>query len=276
MRGEGWQGRLMPQIAPQPPHGTSAHFQLSKLVTFAFNHMPVRVFDASGVFANSEMPARYVKCYGFDYDYTLATYSPAVLATIYTLACTHLVQHLGYPEQLVTKCAYDPTFAIRGTHGRGSSDIVLLLLLLLLFNSPNPVFHKLHTRQPAGLHFDSQKGFLLKIDQFFKVQPGYLVDLRLCTHFSSVCVHTTRAWFEWCDYAQVGLSRAGTVKHRGCVAALRGSARFRLVFKGTHAHDDGFVLLARGACVADVVALHLCRISGANIVFLARIIGWFD
>ncbi len=109
------------------------------------------VLDASGVFANSEMAARYVKCYGFDYDYTLANYSPAVLGTIYTLACTHLVQHLGYPEQLVTKCAYDPNFAIR------------------------------------GLHFDSQKGFLLKIDQFFKVQPGYSSQLVLCAHTLFCC-----------------------------------------------------------------------------------------
>ncbi len=107
--GKGYRGLLMPQIqAPSP----------------------------RDVFANSDTPLSHLKMFGFDYDYTLAHYEPSLLSTIYAMASKHMVQNLGYPEQLVQLCAFDPKFAIR------------------------------------GLHFDSKTGLLLKMDQFNKVQPG--------------------------------------------------------------------------------------------------------
>jgi len=67
------------------------------------------------VYANSYVDFRDAEVVGFDYDYTLVSYKPAVLDLIYNLSRTILIQESGYPEALQHALhGYDPDFAIRG------------------------------------------------------------------------------------------------------------------------------------------------------------------
>ena len=64
---------------------------------------------------------------------TLASYNDQLGHLIYEEAKQYLIHRLGYPREL-GRCSFDPSFAIR------------------------------------GLHFDDRTGYLLKLDQFGKVQ----------------------------------------------------------------------------------------------------------
>ncbi|KAM9830124.1 5'-nucleotidase domain-containing protein 2 [Syngnathus typhle] len=91
--------------------------------------------NSSAIYANNEVNLDEVDIYGFDYDYTLALYSNALNSMIYNTARTFLVEHFKYPEAIL-KYDYIPNFAVR------------------------------------GLHYDIQKGLLMKIDAFHYIQPG--------------------------------------------------------------------------------------------------------
>jgi len=91
--------------------------------------------DIFSVFCNDEIDLSKVEVYGFDYDYTLASYKKGVEYLIHDIAKEHLVKKYGYPEG-VAKLIYDPLFAIR------------------------------------GLHYDVEKGLLLKVDSFHQIQLG--------------------------------------------------------------------------------------------------------
>ncbi|KAG7171435.1 5'-nucleotidase domain-containing protein 2-like [Homarus americanus] len=73
--------------------------------------------------------------YGFDYDYTLANYEVAVETLIYDLGKNVLVSKYRYPEE-IKSLQYNRDFAVR------------------------------------GLHYDIEKGLLMKMDQFQKIQVG--------------------------------------------------------------------------------------------------------
>jgi hypothetical protein len=49
---------------------------------------------------------------GFDYDYTLASYTDNLQPLIYDLAVRYLVNNMGYPHELET-LKYDPNFPVR-------------------------------------------------------------------------------------------------------------------------------------------------------------------
>eukprot|EP00929_Paragymnodinium_shiwhaense_P055064 TRINITY_DN27609_c0_g1_i2.p1 TRINITY_DN27609_c0_g1~~TRINITY_DN27609_c0_g1_i2.p1 ORF type:complete len:571 (+),score=139.26 TRINITY_DN27609_c0_g1_i2:119-1831(+) len=67
------------------------------------------------VFAISPVDMGATQVVGFDYDYTLIMYKPAVLYLIYELAKQRLVEKMGYPKLLTDGLpGFDPTFAIRG------------------------------------------------------------------------------------------------------------------------------------------------------------------
>ena len=51
--------------------------------------------------------------FGFDYDYTLAEYTPATTRFIYEKALEILVDQKGFPEKM-RNMPYDPDFIIRG------------------------------------------------------------------------------------------------------------------------------------------------------------------
>jgi HAD superfamily 5'-nucleotidase-like hydrolase len=91
--------------------------------------------NPEAVFANNELSLQNIEIYGFDYDYTLATYTPELHKLIFTLGRDALVNKLRYPEGIL-QFEYDADFAVR------------------------------------GLHYDIKKGLFLKIDQFHNIQLG--------------------------------------------------------------------------------------------------------
>ncbi|XP_076023015.1 5'-nucleotidase domain-containing protein 2 [Genypterus blacodes] len=93
------------------------------------------LLNSSTIYANNEVNLAGVDIYGFDYDYTLALYSNELDTMIYNTAKGFLVEHFKYPEG-IGKYSYIPSFAAR------------------------------------GLHYDIEKGLLMKIDAFHYIEPG--------------------------------------------------------------------------------------------------------
>ncbi|KAK4295028.1 hypothetical protein Pmani_032386 [Petrolisthes manimaculis] len=87
------------------------------------------------VFANNELDLRDVQVYGFDYDYTLAHYNESVEKLIYELGKNVLITKYRYPEG-IRQLEYNHDFAVR------------------------------------GLHYDIERGLLVKMDQFQQLQTG--------------------------------------------------------------------------------------------------------
>ena len=87
------------------------------------------------VFCNNEVNLQEVEVYGFDYDYTLASYKRGVEYLIHDIAREHLVNKFGYPKD-VNNIVYDRDFAVR------------------------------------GLHYDVEKGLFLKVDSSNQIQLG--------------------------------------------------------------------------------------------------------
>ncbi|XP_013135166.1 PREDICTED: 5'-nucleotidase domain-containing protein 3 [Papilio polytes] len=91
--------------------------------------------NPKGVFACNELDLSEVKVYGFDYDYTLAHYKPSLEHLLYNLGRNMLLEKYKYPAE-ISKLEYKPHFAVR------------------------------------GLHYDIEKGLLLKLDSFLQIQFG--------------------------------------------------------------------------------------------------------
>ncbi|XP_050686614.1 5'-nucleotidase domain-containing protein 3-like isoform X3 [Eriocheir sinensis] len=95
------------------------------------------------VFGNNELDLRDIKVYGFDYDYTLAHYKVAVENLIYDLGKNVLVSKYRYPED-IKNLQYNRDLAVR------------------------------------GLHYDIEKGLLMKMDQFQQLQIGSIYRGMTC------------------------------------------------------------------------------------------------
>ena len=96
--------------------------------------MPTDI-NPRAVFCNNRIDLKEVEVYGFDYDYTLASYKKGVEYLIHDIARERLVHQYGYPQD-IEKIAYDPHFAIR------------------------------------GLHYDVEKNLFLKVDSSHQIQLG--------------------------------------------------------------------------------------------------------
>jgi hypothetical protein len=67
------------------------------------------------IFANTYVDLGKVDTVGFDYDYTLVTYTVELLELIYDMALKRLVNDRQYPEEMLSAgLRYDPFFSIRG------------------------------------------------------------------------------------------------------------------------------------------------------------------
>jgi len=84
------------------------------------------------IFANNQVQLRFIKSWGFDYDYTLAIYNKEGEALIYDNILEYVVNKFGYPKELL-KLEYDPDFITK------------------------------------GIQFDSHTGCFVKLDQFYKL-----------------------------------------------------------------------------------------------------------
>ncbi|KAJ8950351.1 hypothetical protein NQ314_007886 [Rhamnusium bicolor] len=91
--------------------------------------------NPKAVFACNELDLKEVKVYGFDYDYTLACYKPSLDYLLYNLGRETLIEQFKYPQEIAS-LEYKPGFAVR------------------------------------GLHYDIEKGVLLKLDSFLQIQFG--------------------------------------------------------------------------------------------------------
>lgn len=85
------------------------------------------------LFALNDTPLQHINYFGFDFDFTLAHWRDSVGHLIYESSKQNLINQCGYPRAQIGSMTYDATFPIR------------------------------------GLHFDSNTGFLLKLDQFGKI-----------------------------------------------------------------------------------------------------------
>ena len=65
------------------------------------------------VFCNNPLALQDISVIGFDYDYTLVSYTHEVQHLIYDKARDYLLSHAGYPSRLKSM-SYDENFAIRG------------------------------------------------------------------------------------------------------------------------------------------------------------------
>ncbi|KAL7460989.1 hypothetical protein ACHAXS_001425, partial [Conticribra weissflogii] len=71
--------------------------------------------EQESVYANSYVDLGKVDTVGFDYDYTLVTYTKELLELIYDMALKRLVEEKEYPrEMLEVGMKFDPFFSIRG------------------------------------------------------------------------------------------------------------------------------------------------------------------
>lgn len=71
--------------------------------------------EKESVYANSYVDLGKVDTIGFDYDYTLVTYTTELLQLIYQMALKRLVEEKQYPiEMLESGLKFDPYFSIRG------------------------------------------------------------------------------------------------------------------------------------------------------------------
>uniref|UniRef100_A0A671N6W2 5'-nucleotidase domain-containing protein 2-like n=1 Tax=Sinocyclocheilus anshuiensis TaxID=1608454 RepID=A0A671N6W2_9TELE len=131
-------GRAFSSTAPQINNKTYLWARYNEMKRLVHDLIPPGVcnlLNPSTIYANNEVNLEEVDIYGFDYDYTLALYSSALDEMIYNKAREFLVQHYKYPEG-IGKYDYIPNFATR------------------------------------GLHYDIQKGLLMKIDAFHYIQLG--------------------------------------------------------------------------------------------------------
>ncbi|KAL3846863.1 hypothetical protein ACJMK2_017817 [Sinanodonta woodiana] len=98
--------------------------------------MPLpRNINPTTIFANNEVRLSNIQVYGFDYDYTLATYKPELYHLLYKLGREMLVTKYTYPDEILD-CEFDPNFAVR------------------------------------GLIYDVRKGLLMKMDSYHNIQLG--------------------------------------------------------------------------------------------------------
>lgn len=98
-----------------------------------FSDLFRNLYADGGIFANADCPLAHIDAYGFDYDFTLAHYNANMGHYIYNNVAKFLVEKRRYPERLLDR-DFDENFSIR------------------------------------GLMFDSETGFLMKLDQFNKIQ----------------------------------------------------------------------------------------------------------
>ncbi|KAM4610319.1 5'-nucleotidase domain-containing protein 2 [Polymixia lowei] len=148
-RHEAGVGQRAPQAAPgvtrrlsctstsvdQKTYLWSRYNEMRRLVRDLIPPGVCNLLNSATIYANNEVSLAEVDIYGFDYDYTLALYSNTLNTMIFNTAKDFLIEHFKYPEG-IQKYNYIPNFVAR------------------------------------GLHYDIQKGLLMKIDAFHYIQPG--------------------------------------------------------------------------------------------------------
>ena len=124
----------------------------------------LHVNKTSRVFSNAEVNLGDVEVLGFDYDFTLVSYTHQLQQLVYDTAKFYLCNELSYPEEL-EKATFDSTFCIRG----------------LLFDLKNGNLLKLSSRQmitPGSVHKGRRRlrhhDVLNTYDQSLHMSQGFI------------------------------------------------------------------------------------------------------
>jgi HAD superfamily 5'-nucleotidase-like hydrolase len=130
-------GVVSPALFHKWNHFVSSRKSLLMPTESAVPPVVARRYDAPAkgeVFANSGLNLAKIDVWGFDYDYTIASWGRQTEHLIYNLGVKALLRK-GYPSELASlEGKFDPSFVIR------------------------------------GLAYDKKTGFLLKLDQFGQIQ----------------------------------------------------------------------------------------------------------
>lgn len=116
--------------------------------------------EKNAVFACNELDLSEIEVYGFDYDYTLACYKQSLHYLLYDLGCNMLI------EKYKVSCLSSPIDADRFSHKNS--------LVCILKKYPAEIRNLKYRPDFAirGLHYDIEKGLLLKLDSFLQIQLG--------------------------------------------------------------------------------------------------------
>ncbi|XP_065223203.1 5'-nucleotidase domain-containing protein 3 isoform X2 [Planococcus citri] len=127
-----WQRQRQRRYCTTSSHQTLAQHYTNTKQLCESKKLPPDV-NVEGVFACNQLDLSEIQVYGFDYDYTLACYKPAMGYILYNLGRDLLVNKYKYPVG-ISELEYDPSFAVR------------------------------------GLHYDIEKGILMKLDSFLQIE----------------------------------------------------------------------------------------------------------
>ena len=106
-----------------------------KQITFQSKRL-LSSINPNDIFANNQLNLSDINVYGFDYDYTLASYTPNKVENfIHQKALTNLVRDKLYPEELL-KINYDENFVIRGLHYDIENQLLMKLDSYSVINQP--------------------------------------------------------------------------------------------------------------------------------------------
>lgn len=97
---------------------------------FILENFQHTVIDEKGIYANNELSLKYIDVYGFDYDYTLASYSNALHFLIYDLAIGNLISMYGVSDTSCWATCGDWTAVKRKEMLPGNLEIIFCCLTL--------------------------------------------------------------------------------------------------------------------------------------------------
>lgn len=104
--------------------------------------------DPTAVFSCNRLDLRNIDVYGFDYDYTLASYTPELEQLIYDLGKEALLKNFKVEfYKINVRVKYTELFLCHGQYPEAIKDLQY-----------NPNF------AVRGLHYDIQHGLLLKVN----------------------------------------------------------------------------------------------------------------
>lgn len=122
------------------------------------------LFDGLGIYVNKNLRLDNIQVYGFDYDYTLAHYSPNLQQLIYDLAKEHMVNEVRLNFFLLFYKFYLMWNSVTS---------VASWFIFWQFRYPETClkFRYDQTFPIRGLSYDKKNGCLLKLDFFGSIEP---------------------------------------------------------------------------------------------------------
>lgn len=148
------------------------HFQLFfRFYRFLAKKLPKNV-NKTAVFACNELDLEEIQVYGFDYDYTLANYKKSLHYLLYDLARDMLVEKYKVSDMTIwlNPIFLPPVFFF--VHSMCNYFTIFSLIASIQYPEAIKSLEYLPGFAIRGLHYDIEKGLLLKLDSFLQIQLG--------------------------------------------------------------------------------------------------------